>query len=441
MDPADHTLARSHRLKRVIGRGTFHPRTVSKRLGSSDLAGSFTGEKARSSLEVVHFVFRWIAFTACLVALLMPACDARAQTRSTEAKSTSVTVDLPPPPRPLLPDTFAGWAASQPIKTVTDPNQVDPANAAALKEYALSGSAEASYQRDGDTLKVRALRFNDLSGAYGAYTFYRQNGWPREEIGTGAASNGNRVLFWQGTTVVDATFSRVGPMSAAELRELAKQLPIPNGNKAVLPPILANLPQPSLDKQTTHYALGPAGYQDAGGVLPAAMVGFDRGAETVTANYTLSSGPATLTIIDYPTPQMAAAEETRVRAYLKAGTQAQPPFPKSLTDSDQASLEVRRSGPLVVLVSGDAIPDESHRLLESVHFQEDLVSIPQPTESEVNRTGRLLLGIAELVIVGSCAAILLGFFLGGGRALYRVARGKPASSVYETEFIRLNLEK
>ena len=96
---------------------------------------------------------------------------------------------------------------------------------------------------------------------------------------------------------------------------------------------------------------------------------------------------------------------------------------------------MRRSGPLVVIVSGDAIPDESHKLIESVHFQADLVSIPQPTESEVAKTGSLLFGIAELVIVGSCAAILLGFFLGGGRALYRIARGKPASSVYETEFI------
>ena len=37
--------------------------------------------------------------------------------------------------------------------------------------------------------------------------------------------------------------------------------------------------------------------------------------------------------------------------------------------------------------------------------------------------------------------MLLGFFLGGGRALYRVARGKPVSSVYEVEFIRLHLER
>jgi hypothetical protein len=361
--------------------------------------------------------------------------------QSAPPKATSVKVELPPAPKPLLPDAFAGWVAAEPSKTVIDAAQADAANATALKEYGFLRAVSADYKREGETLKVRALQFSDTSGSYGAYTYYRQNDWPREDIGTGAASNKNEVLFWDGNTVVDATFSHVDPMSAAELRELAKLLPIPQGNKAIAPPILANLPQTALDKQATHYALGPAGYAGAGGVLPPEMIGFDRGAEAVTADYTLSSGPATLTIIDYPTPQMAAAEEGKVREYIKSGSRAQPSFPKPLADSDQASLEVRRSGPLVVLVSGDAIPDESHKLLESVHFEEDLVSIPQPTESEVNKTGQLLFGIAELVIIGSCAAILLGLFLGGGRAIYRVARGKPASSVYEAEFIRLNLEK
>ena len=85
---------------------------------------------------------------------------------------------------------------------------------------------------------------------------------------------------------------------------------------------------------------------------------------------------------------MAEAQEAAIRAYLKAGSQAQPPWPKPLIDSDQASLEVRHSGPLVVVVSGDAIPDESHRLLESVHYEANLTAIPQPVESEVEKTSQ-----------------------------------------------------
>ena len=69
------------------------------------------------------------------------------------------------------------------------------------------------------------------------------------------------------------------------------------------------------------------------------------------------------------------------------------------------------------------------------------MSIPQPTQSEVSKTSQLLLGIATLVIIGGSAALLLGVFLGGFRALYRVARGKPASSMYEAEFTSLHLRE
>ena len=397
--------------------------------------------------RAIQRVKRGIPVVICLAGLLETAAGAQVMVKAAAppanppAKTTghSTATAAAPAPKAALPDSLAGWVADGPVKTVTDAGQADNANAAALKEYDFQGATLATYKREGETLTVRALRFSDLSGAYGAYSFYRGTGWPKEDIGTGAASNHNRVIFWRGTTVVDATFSHISPMSGSELRELANQLPLPEGTKALAPPILANLPQNSLDGQTTHYALGPAGYAGSGGVLPPDLAGFDRGAEAVTAGYTLVSGPATLTLVEYPTPQLAMAQEARIRDYIKAGSHAQPAFPKPLVDSDQASLEVRRSGPLVAVVSGDATPEESHKLLGSVHYESDLVSIPQPTESEVSKTGRLLEGIATLVIIGSLAAILLGFFLGGGRALYRIARGKPASSVYEAEFIRLDL--
>jgi hypothetical protein len=36
---------------------------------------------------------------------------------------------------------------------------------------------------------------------------------------------------------------------------------------------------------------------------------------------------------------------------------------------------------------------------------------------------------------------VLGGFLGGGRALYRLSRGRPISSVYDEEFIHLDLSE
>lgn len=385
-----------------------------------------------------------IAGSMCAAALLGSGILVSAQQSTSSAKPAPmmVTTGSPTPQKPgeLLPSEFAGWTATEKPQSSSDPAKIDGVNATPLKEYGCTGGEIADYKRGSETLHVKALTFQDLSGAYGAYTFYRQNGWPKADIGEGATSDKNRVLFWKGTTVVDATFSQVGPMSAAELRHIAKSLPTPQGNRALPPPILAVLPQGSLQKQTMHFAQGASGYAGSGGVLPPEMVGFDRDAESVTANYSLASGVATLTLIDYPTPQIAEAQEKNIRDYIKAGGKAQPAFPQPLQNSDQASLEVSRSGPIVALVSGDAIPDESHKLLAQVHYSPDLTQMPQPHESEVSKTSRFLMGIASLVIIGSSAAILLGFFLGGGRALYRLARGKPVSTVYDAEFIRLHLE-
>jgi hypothetical protein len=227
---------------------------------------------------------RWMAILACSAALIGCAAVSEAQAAPAKApaegktaqKVTPRQVTPPLAPAPLLPDSFAGWVAAQPAKALTDPAQADPANTEALKEFDFTDGMIANYKRSGETLSLRALRFRDASGAYGAYSFYRQNGWPKEEIGTGATSNHNRVLFWQGNTVVDANFSRIGPMSGSELRDLASQLPVLGGPMAMPPPILGNLPKASMDGQSTHYAVGPVGYAGSGGVLPPGLVGFDR---------------------------------------------------------------------------------------------------------------------------------------------------------------------
>jgi hypothetical protein len=82
---------------------------------------------------------------------------------------------------PLLPSSFAGWQAASAAKSVTDPTQADSANAGALKEYGFTDALMDDYTRGSETLKIHALRFGDASGAYGAYSFYRQTGWPKEK--------------------------------------------------------------------------------------------------------------------------------------------------------------------------------------------------------------------------------------------------------------------
>lgn len=348
---------------------------------------------------------------------------------------------------PLLPTVFAGWQAAAPPKPLADAAQADAANTAAIKEYGFTDGLFGSYTRGSETLSLRALRFADATGAYGAYSFYRPSNWPKAEVGTGGAADHNRALFWLGNVVIDANFSQVTAMSVSELRELAKTIPVPGGSKIVPPPILGNLPQRDLEGQSSHYALGPAGYKGPEGlttpiaVLPPELAGFDRGAEVVTANYSLSSGPATLTLLSYPTPQIAQVQEKQISDYVKAGNTPQHPWTKPLQDSNPTVIAVRRSGPLLVLISGDPVKDDAEKLLQSVHYEVEMSAIPGQPNREIQNYAKLILGIVLMVLVMFGIAVVIGVSLGSGRAVIRVLRGKPASTMYDDEFIRLDLRE
>src|ERR1700758_2298837 len=143
----------------------------------------------------------------------------------------------------ILPQEFAGWQISGSVKTSTDPAVADSTNAGVLQEYRFTDLASASYTRDdGRTLKIRAARFADASGAFGAYTFYLQPNMTKEQIGDQGASLGDRVLFYRGHVLIDAQFSQETPMSGSELRELAGVLPRPGGSAGNLPTFIQFLP-------------------------------------------------------------------------------------------------------------------------------------------------------------------------------------------------------
>ena len=76
---------------------------------------------------------RWIAILVCSAALMgsAPAAQAQAAPANAPATQGATHLMLPPVPKPLLPESFAGWVAADAPKTVTDPAQADVENAAA----------------------------------------------------------------------------------------------------------------------------------------------------------------------------------------------------------------------------------------------------------------------------------------------------------------------
>jgi hypothetical protein len=381
---------------------------------------------------------RFLRLSLLATALLAPfllAPTLGAQSPSSPQKAVAFAM-----PAPLLPESFAGFELQGKLDKTTAAATADSANAQVLVEDGFQDSASGSYKSNDNTVTIRAMRFGDASGAYSAYTFYRIPGTAPEDIGKGGTANGTQVLFWNGATVVDAKFDHLTAMSAAAMRELADKLPIVGGAAGVAPSLPGFLPRHDLEPTHTRYSLGPETYTRSGGVLPAALIDFGKSPEVLSGSFNLRSGEGTLTIIEYPTPQIAAARERAIAAYLKAGNQPQQPFPKALESSNTQALATRRSGLLVAITSGGFDAADAHKLLDKVNYEASVTwNNPSGYISEPTKAARLLVSVVTFCLIACGATFLLGIFLGGGRALYRVARGKPASSVDDMEFIKLNL--
>src|SRR5271170_8171248 len=227
------------------------------------------------------------------------------------------------PSTSVLPTQFAGWQISGSPRISNDPSVADPVNAAVLKEYGFAGFESATYTRDdGRKLTLKVASFADASGAYGAYTYYKTPPMQIEKIGDGAASMNERVLFYRGNILVDAVFQKLSAMSAAELREMADGLPLPSGNTRNLPGLPAYLPTQSYVKNSAKYVVGPSALQHVDAPVPSELVDFSAGAEVVIGNYNSSGGEATLMLISYPTPQIAADHLRRIEAARQPNPQS-----------------------------------------------------------------------------------------------------------------------
>ena len=394
------------------------------------------------------------SFALTVVLSLSSSALAASPARAKSARPAHTSAQVPAQAPDPLPTIFAGWQRTAAPETSADPQAADATNVPVLKEYGFNQLATASYVDGDNKLTIRELRFDDATGAYGAFTFYRVPGTSPEQIGREAAANGKRVLFWQGATLVDAVFDHLTVMSAAALRELAAGIPAPSGSKSIPPSLLGYLPTQDREVTFTRYAIGPEGYARSGGVLPVGLVDFGRGAEVLTGTFSERNGEGQLTLIEYPTPQIAMERERAISSFLKAGNpadqaastngQAQPAtgekWPQPLNDSNASALLTRRSGPLVAVTSGSFDDKDAKALIERVHYEASVSWNRPQAISEPTRAARLLVGVITLFFILGGITILLGIFFGGGRLVLRKLQGKPASSVDEAEFIKLDLK-
>jgi hypothetical protein len=345
----------------------------------------------------------------------------------------------PPTPPAVLPPQFAGWQVKDSIIKSTDPSVADQANAPVLQEYGFQRLEKATYTRDdGRKLTVKAALFTDASGAYGAFTYYKTPVMQDEKIGGQGSSLNNRVLFYQGNILVDAVFDKLSVMSAAELRELAGLLPVRAGNARNLPPLPNYLPK-QVDIKQAKYILGPVSLDRAGSPLPAPLVDFKTGAEVMIARYGAKAGEATLMLIEYPTPQIAAEKLRQIDATHQANPQAQPGAAPIL---DIGPFTDKRTGPIIVIAAGPLSLSEANALLSSVSYEAEVTWNENTYVSKKDNLANLLFNVIVLcgIVVG--LSLVAGVAFGGIRILMkRLFPDRVFDRSEDMEFISLHLDE
>jgi hypothetical protein len=346
------------------------------------------------------------------------------------------------PPSPLLPATLgkltrvADVGVGDGLGALNAPD-FDPAEKAVLMEDGIKRFARSEYTENGKAIPevrtqidptqhgtVTVYQFGDVTGAVAAFDYFRN---PKasshyEKIGDETATTRDSIVFRSGSNVVLEDFNRGGDVL---MRDLIVGLPKVGGTKGLAPLLPTYLPAKGLQRETVKYSLGPVGYQAAGAVVPAGIVGFDKAAEVVTAKY---EGKGTLTLLLYPTPQIAGDHGRQIEAEMnRQGAAA-------------GTVKLRREGPLVLLTTGPWKLAEAQELVENIHLRNELTwNKPMPPEfhAEIRKTVSLLTSILIFCGMGALAAVVLGLFFGGARAAIRVMQGKPAAS--EPEFLRIDL--
>jgi hypothetical protein len=350
-----------------------------------------------------------------------------------EAK-TSVVL----PPAPLLPAKFGPWvmAGSATVVGGSDAGQVDAANATSLKEFGIDRYAVAMYapEHGSGSIEVKALQFGDATGAAAAFTFYRRPELRAlaagQKLGANAAVSGNEAVFWSGNTLVIAKAEQSRAALATDLKQLEVALPKIGGPKGAAPLLPTLVPAKGLQAGTVRYALGPVSYAAEGGVLPAEILGWDKSGEVVTAKY---AGGGVVTLLLYPTPQIAGDRGRAIQASINAER-------AKYGTAKYGTVTLRREGPMLLLATGGFSVAQEKELVEGTHLPVQLTwdkKMPPEFHAEVQKTYSLLTSIMVFCGVGALAAIILGLFLGFGRATIRVWMGKSAAA--EPEFLRIDL--
>lgn len=286
----------------------------------------------------------------------------------------------------IFPDAIGAWhrtAASKPVL----------ADGPVWDEYGLRESETASYENGSARFTATAWRLGDSTGALAAYDWQRPGKSEPSKVAALAAETADGMVLVHGNYLF--SFSGYKP-TTPELSSIVETLR--NVDTTALPTLPGYLPSRDLVPGSERYIMGPTSLGKFNPGIPPSLAAFHLGAEAQLGIFHSAKGDMVLTILNYPTHQIAMQQAASLGKLPGA--------------------EVKRSGPLVAVILSPPDPDAAERLLGEVRYRAE-VTRNEYVPTLRDNIGNLVVNAFVLTGLLLVFCVASGLALGGSRALLR----------------------
>jgi hypothetical protein len=246
--------------------------------------------------------YRFLLLISLLIALLLAACSALPGA-STATPAPGSDLDL----ATIFPGEIEGWTPSEEARIYDSENIFNLVNgqADAFFVYGFEQVAGRTYTNpDENRLDVEIWQLATPTDAYGLFTFAR-SGLPADIGNEGDAEPGRRLSFWQNRYTVHVSARQ--DVDDALLWRFAQAVvnALPQGGEQ--PSLIDRLPQTDLKERDFIFFHEELSIQDRIWLGGENILGLSQDTNGVVASYELADSPALLLLVEYPTPDQAAA--------------------------------------------------------------------------------------------------------------------------------------
>ena len=251
-------------------------------------------------------------------------------------------------------------------------------------DYSGDSAERAVYNGPAGKFSAQAWRLKDATGALAWYQAIRPaNCTTMRDTWTVCTTPGAQVLAHENYVL---WFEGWRPL-AKEMAELYTKLPrLRTGGG--LPLLPGYLPEKGRVRNSERYVMGLRSLEQFLPAVPASIAGIEDGAEAQVGTFRMASGEAQVAVFSFITPQLATA---KVRELEKV-----------------AGLAVKRSGPLVGVVSGFTDRKAAEAILAPLEWKAVFIWNQSTTLPKMPDVGGMLVAIFELT------GFLLVVCVGGG---------------------------